>query len=74
MNDAQDLMRSMSADEVTALGPLPDPDTVSPTTAREDHAPASTAELHTPGVLASAAYEATDDDPFPPPRNLTEEG
>jgi len=74
MNDAKDLMRSMSAEEIEALGPLPDPDMVSPTTAREDHAPASTAEMHSSGVVASSAYEVADDDPFPPPRSLTEEG
>jgi hypothetical protein len=74
MNDAQDLVRSMSADEVSALGPLPDPDTVSPTTDRDDRAPASTAEVHSPGVLPAAHYAAADDDPFPPPRSLTEEG
>lgn len=73
MTDAQDLVRAMSADEVAALGPLPDPDTEDPTTDRDERPSAMTAEVHSPGVLASAQYDAGDFDPFPAPRSLSEE-
>jgi len=63
----------LDADEVAALGELPDPEVVSPTTARDNRAPVSTADVHGPGVLKSASYDVAADDPFPPPRNMTEE-
>jgi hypothetical protein len=76
MTDAQDLVRAMSADEVAALGPLPDPDTEDPTTDRDERPSAMTAEVHSPGVLPSAPsaqYDAGGFDPFPAPRSLSEE-
>lgn len=73
MTDAQDLVRAMSADEVAALGPLPDPDTEDPTTDRDERPSAMTAEVHSPGVLPSAQYDAGGFDPFPAPRSLSEE-
>lgn len=73
MNDPKGLVRGLNADEVAALGPLPDPEAVSPTMDRVNRTPDSTADVHAPGVLASSAYEAVESDPFPPPRSMTEE-
>ena len=66
------LYRSLEADEVEALGPMPADDVVSPTTDRDSRSPSMTAEVHSPGVLRQAAVEA-DGDPFPPPRSLSED-
>ena len=73
MTDPNDLVRSLEAEEVTALGPLPEPDAVSPTTDRHDRTPESTADAHAAGVLSSSSYAVEDGDPFPPPRSMTEE-
>lgn len=73
MSDSNELVRSLSTDEIAALGVLGDPDVVSPTTDRDDRSPVSTADVHSPGMLASAPYDLVDDDPFPPPQNMTEE-
>ena len=72
MQDTNDLFRSLDAEEIDALGPMPTDDDVSPTTDRDSRTPGLTAEVHSPGVVKqSSAY--ADDDPFPPPRSLTEE-
>jgi len=73
MSDPQALVRSLNADELAALGPLPDPDVVSPTTDRHNRTPNSTADAHAPGVLESPTHAVAEGDPFPPPRSLTEE-
>ena len=66
------LYRSLDADEVAALGPMPAEDDVSPTTDREARTAGLTAEVHTPGVLHQSTDYA-EDDPFPPPRSLSQE-
>jgi hypothetical protein len=73
MNDPNALVRSLEADEIAALGPLPEPDTVTPTTDLDDRTPESTADAHAPGMLTSPSYAVDEDDPFPPPRSMTEE-
>ncbi len=73
MNNPNELVRSLEADEIAALGPLPEPDAVTPTMDRDDRTPASTAEAHAPGVLSSSSYAVDEDHPFPPPRSMTEE-
>ncbi len=73
MSDPKELVRSLNAEEVAALGVLPDPDAVSPTMDRDNRAPDSTADVHASGVLESSSYDVADDDPFPPPRSMTEE-
>ncbi|MDF2967787.1 MAG: hypothetical protein K0Q93_1565 [Nocardioidaceae bacterium] len=72
MPDPNDLCRSLEADEVEALGPMPAGDGVSPTTDRGGRTSGHTAEIHFPGVLHQEPV-AADDDPFPPPRSLTTE-
>ncbi len=72
MPDQNELFRSLKAAEVEALGPMPVADEVSPTTDRDGRAPVVTAEVHSPGIVRqSSAY--ADDDPFLPPRSLTED-
>jgi hypothetical protein len=66
------LYRSLEADEVEALGPMPSDDRVSPTTDRDSRAPSLSAEVHSAGVVQSSSVLA-DDDPFPPPRSLSED-
>jgi hypothetical protein len=75
MNDPNELVRSLEADEIAALGPLPEPDAVTPTMDRDDRTPGSTADVHAAGVLttSSSSYAVDEDDPFPPPRSMTEE-
>ena len=73
MSDPEEFVRSLNADEIAALGVLPDPEVVSPTTDRTNRTPASTADVHAPGVLESSSYDVADGDPFPPPRSITEE-
>jgi hypothetical protein len=73
MNNPPDFVRSLNADEIAALGVLPDPEAVSPTMDRDDRTPDSTADVHAPGVLESSSYDAAEGDPFPPPRSMTEE-
>jgi hypothetical protein len=74
MSAANELFRVMDAAETEALGPMPDPEQVSPTTDRVSRAAAFTAEVHEAGTVESSAYPAGDDDRFPPPRSLSEEG
>ncbi len=74
MKDPEEFVRSLNAEEIAALGVLPDPDVVSPTTDRHDRTPDSTADVHAPGVLESASYDVAEGDPFAPPRSMTEEG
>jgi hypothetical protein len=66
------LYRSLEADEVEALGPMPSDDVVSPTTDRDNRSPSLTAEVHSPGVVPSST-DVADDDRFPPPRSLSED-
>jgi hypothetical protein len=66
------LYRSLEADEVEALGPMPTDDRVSPTTDRDGRTPSLSAEVHSPGVVQSS-LDVADDDPFPPPRSLSED-
>ena len=73
MSGPEELVRHLNADEITALGVLPDPEVVSPTTDRHNRTPDSTADVHTPGVLESSSYDVAEGDPFPPPRPMTEE-
>ncbi len=73
MNDPNELVRSLEAEEIAALGPLPDPDAVTPTMDRDGRTPDSTAEVHAAGVLTSSSYAVDEGDPFPPPRSMTEE-
>lgn len=72
MPDKDDLHRSLDADEIEALGSMPSDEGVSPTTDRDGRPPGLTAEVHSPGVVQQSSV-AVDDDPFPPPRSLTEE-
>jgi hypothetical protein len=51
MNERNELVRTLSAEESAALAPLPDSDEESPTTARSEQRTESTAEAHLPGVL-----------------------
>jgi hypothetical protein len=73
MNNPNELVRSLEADEIAALGPLPEPDAVTPTMDRDDRTPNSTADVHTAGVLTSSSYAVDEGDPFAPPRSMTEE-
>lgn len=73
MNDPNELVRSLEADEIAALGPLPEPDIVTPTMDRDYRMPDSTADVHSAGVLSSSSYAVVEDDPFPPPPSMTEE-
>jgi hypothetical protein len=70
MTDSHNLYRSLDADEIQALGPMPVDEGVSPTTDRDGRTPGLTAEVHSPGVVQESSV-ATDDDPFPPPPSLT---
>ena len=72
MRGNDDLYRSLDADEIEALGPVPADEVVSPTTDRDGRTPSHTAEVHFPGILQQSSVSA-DDDPFPPPRSLTTE-
>jgi hypothetical protein len=72
VSDTNDLYRSLGADEVDALGPMPRDDRVSPTTDRDNRSPSLTAEVHSPGVVAHSA-DVPEDDPFPPPRSMSED-
>ena len=73
MDNPNELVRSLEADEIAALGPLPEPDAVTPTMDRDDRTPESTADVHAAGVLTSSSYAVDEGDPFPPPRSMTEE-
>jgi hypothetical protein len=73
MPDEQQLYRSLDADEVGALGPVPVDAGESPTTDRDGRTPGMTAEVHAPGVVERSS-DTADDDPFPPPPSLTAEG
>jgi len=73
MSGPEELVRHLNADEITALGILPDPDVVSPTMDRHNRTPDSTAEVHAPGVLESPSDHVAEGDPFTPPRSITEE-
>ena len=73
MPDSNDLYRSLEADEVAALGPMPADDVVSPTTDRDNRSPSLTAEVHSPGVVPRSSAALADDDRFPPPRSLSED-
>jgi hypothetical protein len=70
MPDVNDLYRSLDADEVEALGPMPADALESPTTDRDGRTPGFTAELHHPGIVRESSVSA-DDDPFPPPPSLS---
>ena len=73
MSDTNDLHRSLDADEIEALGPMPAADEgVSPRTDRTGRTPGLTAEVHFPGTVYESSVSA-DDDPFPPPRSLSAE-
>lgn len=72
MPDTNDLFRSLDAEEIEALGPMPTDEGVSPTTDRYSRTPGLTAEVHSPGIVQQSSVPA-DDDPFPPPRSLTTE-
>jgi hypothetical protein len=72
MPDTDDLYRSLDADEIEALGPMPAGEGVSPTTDRGGRTSGLTAEVHFPGIVHQSSVSA-DDDPFPPPRSLTTE-
>ena len=72
MSDTNELYRSLDADEIEALGPMPADEGVSPTTDRDGRTPPLTAEVHAPGVVHRPSV-AADDDRFPPPRSLTAE-
>jgi len=72
MPDMNDLCRSLDADEIEALGPMPADEGVSPRTDRGGRTPDLTAEIHFPGTVYQSSVSA-DDDPFPPPRSLTTE-
>jgi hypothetical protein len=71
MPDTNELFRSMDAAEIEALGPMPVDDHESPTSDRDSRSPASTAEVHYPGVVEGVASQIAEDDPFPPPRSMT---
>jgi hypothetical protein len=70
MPEPNDLYRSLDADEVEALGPMPAGERVSPTSDRDGRTPGLTAEVHSPGIVRQSSVSA-DDDRFPPPRSLT---
>ncbi len=72
MADKNDLYRSLDADEIEALGPMPADESVSPTTDRDGRTPGLTAEVHSPGIVEQS-LDSAEDDPFPPPRSLTAE-
>ena len=72
MSETNDLYRSLDADEVDALGPMPADEAESPTTDRDGRTPGLTAEVHSPGVVEQSSASA-EDDRFPPPRSLTTE-
>ena len=71
--DTNDLYRSLDADEIEALGPMPADERVSPTTDRDGRTPGLTAEVHSPGIVQQQSSVAANDDRFPPPRSLTPE-
>jgi hypothetical protein len=73
MQDQDALFRNLESAEVEALGPMPGAEEVSPTTDRYDRTAALTAEIHYSGTVQQASAEVDPDDPFPPPRSLTEE-
>ena len=74
MTDTSELFRNLDAAEIEALGPMPAADEVTPTTDRDSRTAEFTAEVHHPGIVEqSSTYVTDDDDPFPPPRSLTEE-
>lgn len=74
MPDTNDLYRSLDADEVEALGPMPTDQGVSPTTDRDGRTDGLTAEVHSPGIVEQSAAAADDGhDPFASPRSLTTE-
>jgi hypothetical protein len=73
MPETNDLYRSLDADEIEALGPMPTEEEVSPTTNRDGRTPGLTAEVHSPGIVHRSPGAANDDDRFPPPRSLSSE-
>ena len=52
---------------------MPVTDEVTPTTDRDSRTAEFTAEVHHPGVVEQSSAYVSADDPFPPPRSLTEE-
>jgi hypothetical protein len=73
MPDPNELYRSLDADEIEALGPMPAADEgVSSRTDRAGRTPGLTAEVHSPGTVYQSSVSAVDD-PFPPPRSLNPE-
>ena len=72
MPDSNELYRSLDADEVENLGPMPAEESVSPTTDRDGRTPGLTAEVHAPGIVQQSSVFA-DDDLFRPPPSLTAE-
>lgn len=73
MSDTSELFRSLDAAEIEALGPMPVTDEVTPTTDRDSRTAVFTAEVHHPGIVKQSSDYVAADDPFPPPRSLTEE-
>jgi hypothetical protein len=73
MSDTSELFRSLSAAEIEALGPMPVADEVTPITDRHSRTAEFTAEVHHPGIVEQSSDYVRDDDPFAPPRSLTEE-
>jgi hypothetical protein len=72
MPEAHALYRSLDADEIDALGPMPADERVSPTTDRDGRTSRLTAEVHSPGIVQQSPISA-EDDRLPPPRSLTTE-
>jgi hypothetical protein len=69
-----ELFRSLDAAEIEALGPMPAADEVTPTTDRDSRTAEFTGEVRHPGIVEqSSAYVTGNNDPFAPPRSLTEE-
>ena len=73
MSDTSELFRSLDAAEIEALGPMPVTDEVTPTTDRDSRTAEFTAEVHHAGIVEQSSAYVAADDPFPPPRSLTEE-
>ncbi len=71
MPDHEELFRSLDADEVEALGPMPADEGESPTADRAG--PGLTAEVHAPGMVEQSWNDDPDDDRVPPPRSLGED-
>jgi hypothetical protein len=70
--DTNPLVRSLGAAEAEELGPMPDADTVTPTTDRYSRSPSFSAEVHSSGVVERSG-DVAEDDRVAPPRSLSEE-